>query len=356
MRYPSVGNVRPGKYKSLFDFLFGIRTGFGESGTTIHIAYAAATRARRNWILPGLLGLMTLVATLLLGIKGIEMPYLISRIILIDYLIFFFGWVCGWSAASRWRNDREFLEELVITNQRPAIIGNLLFAGYLSVWFRILVLMAVVEIIWCSFTTALNLNLLSRPAMDWLYVIVLGFLPMVVTISLLAWFHLETLRISYWMFAIPSLSQVNLRTRALVNLIITGFYVGILTGIGSAVTGVFSVSGILLFELMGQTGPKAPLDRPTVEFFIGSIPGILIVIFCKRFIVTLYETAFWRIYMLYCWYGAAEKVHPPAYPVSLQQHVQPWINFLQQEEAQIAAGLTKDDAAGAPGGGHSITP
>ena len=23
MRYPSVGNVRPGKYKSLFDFLFG---------------------------------------------------------------------------------------------------------------------------------------------------------------------------------------------------------------------------------------------------------------------------------------------------------------------------------------------
>ncbi|HNM46802.1 MAG TPA: hypothetical protein PKH51_07265, partial [Candidatus Sumerlaeota bacterium] len=135
MRYPSVGNVRPGKYKSLFDFLFGIRTGFGESGATIHIAYAAATRARRNWILPGLLGLMTLVATLLLGIKGIEMPYLISRIILIDYLIFFFGWVCGWSAASRWRNDREFLEELVITNQRPAIIGNLLFAGYLSVWF-----------------------------------------------------------------------------------------------------------------------------------------------------------------------------------------------------------------------------
>ncbi|MEO8376149.1 MAG: hypothetical protein ABI579_00635 [Candidatus Sumerlaeota bacterium] len=318
--------------------MFGIRSGFGESCETIRIAYAASIRRGKNWVLPGMLGLLVGIVAILTAIKGMGMPYLIMRVILFDYLIFFFGWICGWSAASRWRNDHEFLEELIVTNQRPAIVGNLLFAGNLAVWFRILVMICVVEIVWGTITSINALNLLDKDLATWLTLFFAGFIPMVITMVILVWFHLETLRIAYWMFAIPALSQVDLRQRAISNLLVTGMYVFLLTAIGSMVTGILGGLGTAFFALFGKAFTVKSVDEATLGFFVGSIPGLLLIIYLKRYIVNLYELAFWRTYMLYCWYGAGETVHPRTYPVALHQHVGPWVAFLQMEEAQTADG------------------
>lgn len=177
---------------------------------------------------------------------------------------------------------------------------------------------------------------------------------MVIVFVLLVWFHLETLRISYWMFAIPSLSQIDLRAKAIANLLVTGVYVFLLTAAGSMVTGLIGLvfSGIL--EALTSSAPPSTMSSFTSGFFLAAIPGLLVIIYFKRYIVQLYEFAFWRTYMLYCWYGAGETVHPMTYPVSLHQHIGPWVEFLKLEEAQIAAGESKIANPSTPGA--SLTP
>ncbi|MCC6547854.1 hypothetical protein IT570_11875 [Candidatus Sumerlaeota bacterium] len=357
MRYGAPpGEVRPPKYASYFDAMFGIRTGFGERAETIHIAYETARRSKKVWVLPGFFGALILVVALSIAQEGIKMPYLIGRVILIDYLIFFFGWICGWSAAWRWRNDREFLEELVVTNQRPAVIGNLLFAGYLAAWFRVLVLIALVETAWGMVTTALDINLMAKGLIAWAEIFCMGFVPMLVTMALLVWFHLETLRIAYWMFSVPALPQVNLRQRAVTNLVLTALYVVLLTVLGSGVTGVCSAVAGGVLSLLGHFYPVKHIDIPTLSFFLGSIPGLLIVIGLKRYIVQLYEASFCRSYLLYCWYGAAETIHPLHYPPEITRHLTEWVTFLDQEEAEAALDRMKArNAHGKPPSGDAAT-
>lgn len=323
----------------LEDMLHGNRKGFGHGRQVIRLADAAAARRGMNWVLPGLLGLLIGSIALFFGIKMTDMggfPYMMLRIIVVDYLVFFFGWICAWNAASRWRNNQSFIEELVVTNLRPAIVGNLLFAGSMGVWIRLLGVIMLLDLAMISFhSPGLGLPDAGSDLASALGAII-GFVLCIPCFVLLAWFHLETLRIAYWMFAVAALPQVKLMHRAVVNLFLICLYVTVLTGIGSMVTGLLGLIGGAAFTLMTGSptggGPGTNPFAPMLPWALASIPGLLVVGFLKRQIVTLYEMSFWRAYILFCWFGAGETEHPRFYSEELTQHVGPWIRFLREEE------------------------
>lgn len=324
----------------LEDFLLGSRRGFGDGRVAIRIASTAAARRPINWMLPGLMGLFMIlyvvISSMLIG-GGNGFGYMVNRIIAVDYMVFFFGWVCGWNSAWRWRGNQSFIEELVMTNIRPAVGGNLLFAGSLGIWWRVLLGLSLVDMILLVVVPG-ELSLIPGDSVMVDGVVFAAILMVSFPVFLLlAWFHLETLRIAYWMFAVAALPQVKLLNKAIVNAFLVSIYVLMLTAVGSMITGIVaSVLGVVVVSTVRSLSYAAAwnLDPFAVRtaWIIGAVPGLILVAFLKRQIVSMYETAFCRSWLLFCWYGAAETQHPMIYPNELQQQVGPWIRYLQLEE------------------------
>lgn len=269
--------------------------------------------------------------------SSLHMGFFAGRIIFFDYLIFFIGWICGWNAASRWRGRQGVIEELVVTNLRPGVVGNILFAGSMGIWVRLLVLLVILEAVALGFKIYQSADVANSPASNYPKWILLSGLPPLLALysALIAWFHLETLRIAYWMFAVAALPQVNLLQKAIANFFLIILYVGALTLVGISISGM---SGLFVLAIRGAI--MSDLDKgfaDPVVWMIGALPGLFVVGFLKRQITNLYETDFWKHYLCFTWWGAGEKQFPAFYPLTMLQNVNAWIGVLRLEERQELA-------------------
>lgn len=298
----------------------GLRPSFGEQVAAIDAAIAASSRRAINWLFPGVITLLVAGATILLalGFKT-EFPVLIWRVILIDYLIFFLGWLAGWNAANRWRSNQDFLCELTMTNLSPAVIGNLLFAGQLGVWWKCFLFLAVVDVltlvmlVWAHFPSEFVAGYIALSIPFW-----------IPTMLLVAWFHLETMRLAHWMFAITALPGLSLPQRAVVMLMQVGLFVTGLTILGSMITGVLWMMtvGVMAVGLSGlgiqRVGTSSMMEfvvgTTSPAWYLSALLGLLTVGSIKLWISRSYERAFWERLLMFTWWGAAERNHPADYP------------------------------------------
>lgn len=329
--------------RALVNVVMGTRREFGDGVAAMEHATAAALRHRRNWTLPLLLGGCITGGILIpLGLITTEIGfgYVFFRIIPLDYLIFLFGWLCAWNAATRWRQNQEFVEALVLTSLRPRVVGNLLLAGSMSIWARLLVFLACLEtVIFLASSTMSGMWYSTKfvlsdflAACGWTLVQ----LPVVVPFYLvMAWFHLETIRIAYWMFAVAALPRVDLRRRALLNFVLIPLYVGLLTGIGSIITGLTWMPAMIATGVVASSLGFVPTGGEYYLWMLAALPGLLLVAYIKRQIALIYEREFEAGYLLFTWWGAGETVHPASYPPELQKSLGPWQSFLRKEEAAL---------------------
>lgn len=329
--------------RALGNIVIGTRREFGDGVAAMEHATTAALRQRRNWTLPLLLGGCIMGGILVpvnLFSTGIGFGHVIFRIIPLDYLMFLFGWLCAWNAATRWRQNQEFVEALVVTPLRPRVVGNLLLAGAMSVWARLLAFLACLEIVtflvsstmsgmwystkfvWSDFLSSAAWTILQLPVVIPFYLV-------------LAWFHLETIRIAYWMFAVAALPRVSLRRRALLNFFLIPLYVTLLTGIGSIITGLAAIPTMLAAGIIGSVIGTLPNPGAHIVWMLAAIPGLLLVGYIKREVARLYEKEFEASYLLFTWWGAGETEHPAIYPRELQKSLGSWQMFLRKEEAAL---------------------
>lgn len=313
--------------------IIGVRPGHGDAGRMLSLASAAAVRNRRNWLLPGLLSIIlvgvVIVHGLSFGISASGFSYMFVRIVAIDYLVFMFGWICGWSSAWRWRNNQEFVEELVVTNLRPSVVGALLFAGSLGVWAILLSGMFAADVLMAMLSPDRYTSAATYDSLAVGTFIVL--IPFYIT---LAFFHLETLRIAYWMFSSAALPRLNLMRKAVGNFFIIPMIVFMLTAIGSAITGLCWFAVNILLEVL-DIHSASSFDTH-LAWGLASIPGLLVVSLIKRITAQQFERDFWKSYLLYTWYGAGEIKHPQSYPLHMHQRAVEWLTFLKQEERRVA--------------------
>ena len=322
--------------------VMGTRSGFGEGNQAIRLASAAALRRKANWFLPGGMGLLLLIVVIAANLYSNENPggwqgigFFFMRVVVVDYLVFFFGWICGWNAAARWRREQSFIEEMVMTNLRPGVVGNLLFAGGLSVWSRVLAIVMIADVVLLLVTP---MRLAPGPLQADLAFQLFSLVMSIPVFVAMVWFHLETLRIAYWMFAIAALPKLNLLNRAIFNFFVIPLYVFLLTAIGSMVTGILGLifSGLAMVVAGGSKGGVHDPFSSHVGWALGTLPSLLLIALIKRVIASQYELSFWRSYLLYVWYGAGEKVHPLIYPLHMFQQLATWVGFLQAEERYTA--------------------
>ncbi len=279
-------------------------------------------------MLGGLVGLICLTQVVMNHTLGFG--HHVFRIVVIDYLIFFFGWLSAYITAKRWRTQGGLMEELTMTNLRPGPVGHLLFANTFPHWFVILIAVFLVEAVAIIFLGPANRYMLTSLA-------VVFWAP--VYAFVIAWFHFESIKIAYWMFAVVSLPIRDLGNRAILNLFIIPFYVLTLTGIGSIITVICMLVAMAMGEIFFQTTDLFN-DNQFWEYMgvsVGSALGMSIIIFLKRPISFMYEQSFWRTYLMYTWYGAAEINHPRVYPSTLIRSVNKWGRYLKQEERETRA-------------------
>ncbi|MBI1291949.1 hypothetical protein GC173_12025 [bacterium] len=321
----------------------GIRPGFGEEAAAVEVAVSAANRRLTNWFFPLAITLLLMgvnfAYTATLGIAG--WPLLIARIIFFDYLVFFFGWLAGWNAASRWRRDQDFLCELTTTPLSPAVVGNVLFAGSLGVWWKCILLLALSDLLMHVYTLGVGM-----PEEKFIVMLPIALPLWLPTLVVLAWFHLETMRLAHWMFAITALPGLNLIKRAVLMFIQILGFVTALTLLGSAITGAFFLvlmifGGIALgFFTSGNFSNSLGSDimemNPNPMWHLAALGGLLGVGLLKMSLSQAYERAFWGRYLMFTWWGAAERNHPGEYPVVYTQRAAQYVRALNSN-----SGITK---------------
>jgi len=303
----------------------GIRPGFGEEAIAVQVAVAASQRRFANWIFPLLITLLLIAFNAIYTLIPVAggTPILIGRVILFDYLIFFFGWLSGWNAASKWRRDQEVLSELTTTPLSPAVAGNILFAGSLGIWWKCFLILFLTDLGLHLWTLGLNARFEHG-----LIIGVVSFPIWAITLLILAWFHLETMRLAHWMFAITALPGLNLIQRAVLMLLQVFGFVTALTALGSAITGAFFIVFALLGALLNEMVPASLLGfrlsylmevNPNPLWHLSSLAGLIAVALIKDSLARSYEKTFWGRYLMFIWWGAAERNHPAQYPAPYVQ-------------------------------------
>ena len=327
--------------------VLGLRSGLGDGLIPIRIAGGAAARRRANWVLPGLLGGAIGFGVLIYMLSfpfDLHFGYVIGRLILFDYLVFFVAWLCGWNAAWRWRKQQVFIEDLAVTNLRPSVIGNLLFAGALSVWWRILAIVALAEALFFAAFHMVPQDLLESSGATLVAKLAATPLSALVHIAfyaMLAWFHLESLRIAYWMFAVAALPRFDLRSRAAGNLVIVVIYVITLTAVGGAVTGLVWMPVAMVAGAVGLALESAQVTGIVPDpgfggsWMLAAVGGMVLVGYIKRRISRIYENDFWKAYLMFTWWGAGEIHQPAIYPPEFAREANRWAQHFRAEEEGI---------------------
>ncbi len=345
-------------------YILGARRGFGIALRALRLAESAHMRRPANWILPAMLTALAMFVSAIFLLGAWDAPgigMISGRVIFIDWLIFFFGWIGGWNTASKWRRHETFVEELVVTNLPPSVIGNLLFAGSLGIWQKCLMILAAFDLIaltsWMLLSSPVPFN---APGSTFVVYIILYAVCMVPFAIMLAFFHLESLRIAYWMFAISAIPRISLLNKAIVNLVLIAMYVPALTLLGIAVSGGFAmisagVTALIGYGIIESTNSTSGLGQfleslgelviadfynSNIIFMFAAIPGFLLIGYIKRLISNLYEKAFWKSYLYFTWWGAGERTHPNSYPYEMTRDAIIWIQHFQNEERRI--GKMKD--------------
>lgn len=324
--------------RSFQDYLLGDRRRLGDDWAVVEHLAATQPRARINWALPVLATLLAFAmmvfhwtwATASWGAGG-----MMFRIFVIDYTLFFFGLLSGYDMARRWRTTPEMIEELSLTPLPPAAVASALVAAPCAVWWRVLAGLALVECLlpvphfaWVLEGAWSSGGGNSLQATTHVLLLVLSIGSALVLPWVLAWFHYESVRLAHWMFAVHAIPRVSLVGAGISNFIAMSFAVVLLSGIGSAVTGTLWM--VILAVLMAIAA--ALQDSTAVENMFGlysvwglsAIAGAVAVAFIKRGVARLYVDAFTRSWLLYTWWGAAERTQPTIYPMSMRGRLPTW--------------------------------
>ncbi|MEO8376150.1 MAG: hypothetical protein ABI579_00640 [Candidatus Sumerlaeota bacterium] len=221
----------------------------------------------------------------------------------------------------------------MLANLRPAVVANLMVCGPLAIWRILFGVMAILEIA----IGVYSIGYVPNPSYygggrEWLPGMFLG---MSIIAAVMAWFHMKSVGIAYWMFVIIALRQVPLRKRAILNFILINACVFVLTFIGNVLTIGCAFLGVRAYENshMGE-----------VTFFVSvCLAPLFIVGYLKTFIASVYELSFWRAYLYYCWYGAAEENHPDELHHAFRAPAAEWVAFLRREESSLKHSLPVDE-------------
>lgn len=325
--------------RSFHDYLLGDRARLGDDWAVVDHLAATQPRARANWWLPLL---ATALAFVMLAFHWwwLEPNFgwvgMLYRIFVIDYTVFFFGLLSGYDMARRWRTNPEMIEELSLTPLPPAAVASALVAAPCAVWWRVLAGLALVE------------ALLPVPHFVWLMDDAwhaglgvrlgdIGQLPLVVMCIVaalvlpwvLAWFHYESIRLAHWMFVVHAIPRVSLVGAGISNFIAMTFAVVLLSGVGSAITGTLWLLSMILVAIFLEAMQAGSENMNQVigwysVWGLCSIAGALVVAWIKRAVARLYIDAFTRSWLLYAWWGAAERTQPTAYPATMRARLPLW--------------------------------
>lgn len=309
----------------IWDWLIGIRRGFGDGMRVIRFAQAAHLRRPINWFLPILcvilLGLLLVFHEMTVsessGIGG-----MMFRVFIFDYLFFFFGLLSGWNMARKWRENSDEVEELSLTPLSPVVVASTLCVGPVTIW---LILTAA----FCLLDLALPLVQMqyilgfstNRPFGLTATLVVLSMSAVLVP-PVLAWFHFESARLAHWMFAVHALPKVSLFRAAVGNFFLMTMIVLGLSAFGSMVTGFVAMLLSILLEIFRGSG----FESYSV-WGLGSIAGALAVIWLKRLCVKTYQSMFMHSWLKYQWWGAGESRQPKLYPPSFNASIVLWQSY-----------------------------
>ncbi|MBI5153747.1 hypothetical protein HZA57_00785 [Candidatus Poribacteria bacterium] len=340
----------PGRW---LDRLCGVRPGFGDGARVIAVAREADFRHRPNWGIPMLAGLFALflLATLKLAFEeDSSIGGMMFRVFVFDYSLFLFGGLSGWNVARRWRANSDHVEEISLTPLPPSVIGNVMSAGVIRIWLRVLALFCLIDLLTpipqmralflvpdfgssrVSGTGFLGLALLY------------GFAALLVP-PVMAWFHFESIRLAHWMFSIHSLPRVSLAKAGIHNFLLMTMIVGLLSALGSMVTVFVAMLLTALGAVISLGG--IPADRLIESYSVwglGAIPGALAVVALKRLMSRHYERSFSRAWLLYQWWGAGERTQPSTYPRQFYTELAAWgayYGMREEEEAGVPPALRK---------------
>jgi hypothetical protein len=230
-------------------------------------------------------------------------------------------------------------------------MGGVFASGSIRAWWRYLLMLAAIEMVVCvphvmelqhalRFPVGEGFRTALHPA-TWMTIATILLCPWV-----MAWFHLESIRLAHWMFAAHALPRVPLARAGAVNFgTMTGLVIG-LSALGSAITAMaMVVIAIGMTTLLLVTGHNSLGE----EFYFGytvwmlaSVAGALAVLWLKRRITEQYETAFVKAWLLYQWWGAGESTQPEVYSEQMRRALPFWVLYYQmQEEAESGVAPSK---------------
>ena len=336
--------------KSIYEWLLGIRKGFGEEADLLRVAAEADSRIRSTRVIPLVVFIVfALFHTLLcFGSNQVDdgfgasnsFGWMLFRVFVFDYTIFILAAISGLETCRRWRTNTSRVEELSLTPLMPSVMGKSLFVGNLKWWLLICIGFAVVE--WLTplmlFTTAAyELGRLNLPNMMDSALLGLLLISWFVGPIVYAFFHYESAHLAHWMFMQYALPRTKLSNVAILNFLMINIIVLMLSGLGSFLTFLgFMVVMIcfgILQGLFGEGFPAEDLFGNYAFWYLASIPSALLIALLKRLITKDFELRFVRAWLMYQWWGAGELQQPGIYPTNFRLALPFWIlHFRSQEE------------------------
>lgn len=331
-------------WKQRTDWLLGVRPGFGDGRQVIDVAQRAGVRRPVNWTVPvlGILFVAFLIGVLkILGSGGNSNGFwMLYRVFVIDYSVFCFGLLSGWDMARRWRSSADQIEELSLSAVPPAVVGHMMSVGGVTIWAVLIAGLAVIEALTPVVEGAEFYRLFEASENG--VITVVGALMMVLaavgTTSVLALFHLESVRLAHWMFAVHALPRISLVSAGISNFFFMSLMVLLLSGAGSAVTGTVA---IVLALVLGAVGVMDGISgewafSAYLTWSVATIPGAVTVLLIKRALVRFYERAFMDAWLQFQWWGAGEARQPKRYPLAFRQRLPIWRSYYLRQEEETA--------------------
>ena len=318
-------------------------------------AYAMESRSLARVFLP--MGSIAFLISCLLGFKVLGMDRqtafvgMAARVFLFDYAIFFLAMLSAWNLCRRWRASPETVEELAVApvDAREAALS--LIGGPMGVWARYIILFALVDffvplIVFDAWRFAYKPDLLAPES------VLMGSAVLFVhalTSLTFAWFHFESVRIAHWAFVQFAIPRRSLMRAGLSGGFVIALVVFILSIIGSYITLIFVIVGLMVFEPALGYRPETASLYALGQSFVGMevivLPGLWAVGLLKVLFARIFEKNFRRVWLCFLWWGAGESPHPAEYPQGFQVIMRVWRAYFDVERAKGKPGSASQTRA-----------
>lgn len=319
---------------------YGISARLGDGGRLVECAAAMGPRGAASWALPGLGGLFALGLLVVWWLDPMAMfgdsgfGRMTYRVFVFDYALFCFGLVSGLGMARRWRSNAEQVEELSLAPVLPGVVSRMMMAGPCSVWLRVLLLLAAIEM----GAPVVLLGEASRfaegaspghAALAW----ALAGLAAVAIPLCFAWFHYESIRLAHAMMVVHALPKVSLLRAGAVGFVEMTVLVVAISLLGSGAT------GLVFFAVWAAVSAASwgTIDGDSVIVWgLASCAGAMLAALMKASLAEGYHKAFVRRWLLYQWWGAGERWQPREYPSAFHQRLPLWSAWIGAQEEENA--------------------